>query len=155
MSMGSAMAGLSDYAGWLYARPGMQQLLLGLQDEAGQDVLLLLTACWLGRQRAVADPQLWQRLQASQLPWRQQVIAPLRQARRALAGDEHTADLYARVKDCELAAEWYQLERLERLCLPLDSSTGAALDCIRAQLALCCGGLHDPRLEQLAEVAAG
>lgn len=149
------MAGLSDYAGWLYARSGMQQLLLGLQDEAGQDVLLLLTACWLGRQQAVADPQLWQRLQASQLPWRQQVIAPLRQVRRALAGAESAADLYARVKDCELAAEWYQLERLERLCLPLDTSTDATLDCIRAQLALCCGGLHDPRLEQLAGVAAG
>ena len=41
------MAGLADYAGWLYGQPGMQELLLGLQDEHGEDVLLLLTACWL------------------------------------------------------------------------------------------------------------
>ncbi|NLY58801.1 MAG: DUF2390 domain-containing protein, partial [Gammaproteobacteria bacterium] len=36
------MQGLADYAGRLYAEPGMQELLLWLQDEAGQDVLLLL-----------------------------------------------------------------------------------------------------------------
>src|SRR5690606_27078201 len=82
VSKGEAMTGLSDYAGWLYARPGMQALLLGLQDEAGQDVLLLLTACWLGQRKVPVEAQLWRSLQVLQAPWRQQVIEPLRQVRR-------------------------------------------------------------------------
>ncbi|WP_158256761.1 TIGR02444 family protein [Pseudomonas sp. MYb185] len=150
------MTGLSDYAGWLYARPGMQTLLLGLQDEAGQDVLLLLTACWLGQRKVPADAQLWRSLQALQAPWRQQVIEPLRQVRRTLATDQQAAALYARVKECELAAEWHQLERLERLCLQLDSSPAETpLDCTRAHLAMCCDGLQDLRLESLVSAATG
>ena len=148
------MTGLSDYAGWLYAQPGVQALLLGLQDEASQDVLLLLTACWLGQHRVPADAQLWRSLQALQTPWRQRVIEPLRQVRRALAGDEDAAALYSRVKECELAAEWHQLERLQRLCLPLTGSNDAVLDCVRAHLGLCCERLQDRRLEVLATVAA-
>lgn len=147
------MTGLTDYAGWLYGRPGMQELLLGLQDEAGQDVLLLLTACWLGQQRARADEQLWQSLHASQRPWREQIIAPLRQVRRSLAGSPATADLYEQVKACELAAEWHQLGRLELLCQQVPSSDDALQACLQAHLQHCCGELDDLRLEQLITAA--
>ncbi len=145
---------LSEYAGWLYQRPGVQPLLLELQDSAGADVLLLLVACWLGRCKVQADPHLWQTLHQRQQPWRQQVIEPLRQVRRALSGDTQTAALYAQVKACELAAEWYQLERLEQDCLPLMrpdvvSTSGS----IQAQLSLCGQAVGDQRLQVLAELA--
>lgn len=148
------MTGLTDYAGWLYGRPGMQELLLGLQDEAGQDVLLLLTACWLGQRRVKVDGQLWQSLHESQEPWREQIIAPLRQVRRSLAGSAPTADLYEQVKACELAAEWHQLSSLELLCQHATSTDAALQACILAHLQCCCGGLDDPRLERLATAAS-
>lgn len=147
------MQGLADYAGRLYAGPGMQELLLGLQDEAGQDVLLLLTACWLGRQQRAADRALWRRLQDCQRPWRQQVIQPLRQVRRTLADSDGPRELYEQVKACELAAEWHQLAVLERLCADAPRPAAPLRECVLAHLAYCCNGLEDGRLQQLAAAA--
>ena len=147
------MTGLTDYAGWLYAQPGMQELLLGLQDEAGQDVLLLLTACWLGQRRVSAEPALWRSLHAAQTPWREKVIQPLRQVRRHLAGSSAAAALYEKVKACELSAEWHQLAELERLCAGVASSEEAPQACIAAHLAQCCGELGGGRWQELAAAA--
>lgn len=147
---------LTEYAGRLYARPGVEPLLLELQDEAGQDVLLLLMACWLGTHGVRAEAPLWQSLRDRQAPWRERVIEPLRQVRRALTGDVDAAALRAQVKDCELAAEWHQLEQLETMCLaltPAADAADAALSCVRAHLALSSNGSNDARLEQLAVAA--
>jgi len=149
------MAGLADFAGCLYAQPGVQRLLLVLQDEAGQDVLLLLTACWLGRRRIAADARLWQSLHACQTPWRERIILPLRQVRRTLAGKLGNASLYEQVKACELATEWHQLDRLEQLCQEQRSTEASPHLCILTHLAHCCGELNDDRLKQLATVALG
>ena len=148
------MTSLTDYAGWLYSQPGLQELLLGLQDEAGQDVLLLLTACWLGRRQVEADAGLWQRLHDSQTPWRKTVVEPLRQARRSLSGSAATAALYEQVKACELAAEFHQLGRLEQLCALASSTADEPRVCTWAHLVRCCGELQDARLRQLADAAA-
>lgn len=144
---------LTEYAGRLYARPGVEPLLLELQDEAGQDVLLLLMACWLGTRGVRAEAPLWQSLRDRQAPWRERVIEPLRQVRRALTGDADAAALRAQVKDCELAAEWHQLEQLEAMCLALTPAADAALSGVRAHLALSGEGANDARLEQLAVAA--
>jgi uncharacterized protein (TIGR02444 family) len=74
---------LIDFAFERYARPGVKELLLQTQDDYGQSVCLLLWAAWarsadmtaVGRAIGIAH---W---------WEQEVIRPLRQARRALAGD--------------------------------------------------------------------
>ena len=148
------MTGLTDYAGWLYAQPGMQELLLGLQDEAGQDVLLLLTASWLGQRRMSAEPELWLSLHAAQTPWRERVIQPLRRVRRHLAGSSAAAALYEQVKACELSAEWQQLAEWERLCAGGAGTAQAPQACIAAHLAQCCGELGGGRLKALAAAAA-
>ena len=147
------MSGLSlaEFAGQLYAQPGLEALLLGLQDEDGEDVLLLLTACWLGSRGVAADPALWRSLQARQGPWRQQIIEPLRQVRRSLTGDPGAVSLREQVKACELAAEWHQLEQLAQLCKDLTGSD-EPLRAIRAHLQCCCA-TRSARLDQLAELA--
>lgn len=149
------MSGLSlaEYAGQLYAQPGVEALLLGLQDEDGEDVLLLLTACWLGSRGVAVDQRLWQSLHARQRPWRQQVIEPLRQVRRALTGDPGALTLREQVKACELAAEWHQLEQLAQLCEGL-TGLDETLRAIRAHLQCCCAS-NSARLDQLAELAWG
>lgn len=147
---------LSEYALWLYQRPGVQPLLLDLQDSADADVLLLLLACWLGRAKVQPDAQLWHLLREQQRPWRQQVIEPLRQVRRSLAGNTQTAQLYAQVKACELAAEWHQLEQLERQCAPAIQAAEQVLSGnVQAQLALCGQAVGDQRLQVLAQLAVG
>lgn len=147
---------LSEYAGWFYQRPGVQPLLLELQDSAGADVLLLLTACWLGHSKVLPDAQLWQVLHGRQQPWQQHVIGPLRQVRRTLAGNVDAAELHAQVKACELAAEWHQLGCLEQHCLQWMRPELASLaDTFQAQLSGCGEAAGDRRLQLLAALAAG
>lgn len=147
------MQGLSDYAGWLYGQPGLQSLLLELQDDAGLDVLLLLTACWLGQHPLKADAALWQSLRASQTRWQTQVITPLRQVRRVLATEPATSHLYEQVKACELAAEWHQLAVLEQICQPLMTSGNSPERCMLAHLHHGSDGATDRRIQQLATAA--
>lgn len=144
---------LPEYAGQLYARPGVEPLLLELQDAAGQDVLLLLTACWLGARGCPAQAPHWQLLQARQAPWRRQVIEPLRQVRRALTGNPAAVALRAQVKECELAAEWHQLAQLEHYCEVLEVGKVRPDAAIAAHLALCAGAIEAAKRAVLAQLA--
>lgn len=107
---------LWSFANTLYARPGIQDACLRLQEQ-GADVCLLLCAAWL-QQRAV--PYATERLQALEAlagPWQQDVITPLRQVRQswreAAAHDNALNALREQVKALELQAERQLLERLE------------------------------------------
>lgn len=106
--------GLWAFACALYAKPGVADACLALQDEHGADVPLLLAAIWHGASGhgplAAARAKRWK---ANARTWRTQIVGPLRRARRALKTHE-AADLYAAVKRAELGAEKLQLEALER-----------------------------------------
>ena len=109
--------GLWHFACALYAKPGVAPACLALQDEYGADVPLLLAALWHGRcgrgRLSAARAKRWKAIARA---WRSQIVAPLRQARRALKASEvpEAAELYAAVKRAELAAEKLQLDALER-----------------------------------------
>lgn len=151
---------LVDYVARLYPHPGVERLLLRLQSERDLDVLLLLAACWLGcggRAAAVAD---WRAICAWQAPWHRQIIGPLRAARMAVRGLGGDDALYARIKECEQAVEWLQLDRLEAECLRLIPAGDAEPDCLQHLISCCVGqgvtvndGLR-AQLEELAERAA-
>jgi uncharacterized protein (TIGR02444 family) len=104
---------LSGEAFWrfslaFYARPGMADALIGLQDRAGLDVNLMLFALWRGALHG-------QRLHASEMraaeaaiaPLRREIVAPLRALRRRLnaEGDADIQVLRRRILGLELAAE--------------------------------------------------
>ena len=67
---------LWDYAVDLYARPGVREACLALQDRAGADVNLLLLACWLGATGRRLDPAALARLQTDALAWQEAVVRP-------------------------------------------------------------------------------
>lgn len=152
---------LRRFAETIYGQPGVEPLLLELQDQHRCDVLLMLYACWLGHRREVPCFARWAAIVAWHWPWQAQVVTPLRGVRRYLKGDEDAAALYRQVKQCELEAELLQLERLA------EYDRGEALD-IRAeintaeQLFACCDAQNieldnnlRAALEKLAVLAAG
>ena len=103
-----------------YARPGVAESCLRLQEEAGVDVNLLLTGLWLGLAGRGALRPDWQ-ADATLRSWREEVIQPLRGLRRLLKGkgeDDFREDL----RRLELASERiYQRKLLGALtaeCLP-------------------------------------
>jgi uncharacterized protein (TIGR02444 family) len=119
------MTALWDAVCALYARPGVKDLCLELQDAHGLDVPLLLVVATLARQgRALGDDHL-EALAAASAPWQAAVVGPLRQARRALrdgtdagaalgAEADTLQSLKAAVQAAELAAERIQIDALER-----------------------------------------
>ncbi|RHW21362.1 TIGR02444 family protein [Pseudomonas jilinensis] len=147
------MDDLQGYAVRLYQHEGVEPLLLALQDEVGLDVLLLLSACWLGARGVAPAAVDWVALAGRCQPWRQELIEPLRQLRRLLKGESGTELLRAQVKACELEAEWLQLRRLAS---SLESLPGVDSPCWLAQLHACCqaqGSQPDrARLWRLAEL---
>lgn len=112
------MQDLWNFALELYARAGVEQACLELQ-EAGNDVCLLLTGAWLQRRGVRCLDERLQALQALAGPWQRVVVTPLRQVRqdwRANASqDAELAALREQVKKLELQAERILLDRLQAL----------------------------------------
>ncbi len=92
-----------------YGRPGVADACLALQDGSGADANLVLYLLWCAATdrtldaAAIADAD--QRIAA----WRQAVVEPLRQVRRAMKGsllhDVETEELRRAVKTVELTSE--------------------------------------------------
>jgi uncharacterized protein (TIGR02444 family) len=89
-----------------YARPGVEPLLLALQDRFGFDVNLVLWCCWRALGLAPLDAAAMSEAQAHIADWTANVVAPLRNLRRRLKGDDAAPDgLRTRIKEAELDAE--------------------------------------------------
>ena len=90
----------------LYARPGVADALIALQDRAGRDVNLILFALWLGATRARRlDPAELAAAEAAIAPLNAGVVHPLRRLRRELkaAADRDIQALRRRILQAELA----------------------------------------------------
>jgi uncharacterized protein (TIGR02444 family) len=103
---------LWDYATKIYGGQRVESALLELQDRFGFDVNMLLYAAWLAhsQQRLVTEHLI--ALEALVGEWRDQVVSPLRAARRKLRGTAGAGELYAGVKALELRAEREQVDRM-------------------------------------------
>ena len=125
-----------------YARPGVAEALIGLQDRAGRDVNLILFALWRGLAHGHRIDNT--ELKAAEIvaaPLRRQVVEPLRRLRRALKADNNP-DIQAlrrRVGALELAAERRAQFRIAATIgsPDADDDRGAAAE---ANLALSLGG---------------
>lgn len=140
----------------LYARPGVSEALLGLQDRAGRDVNLILFGLWLGAtQGRKVDAAELATAAAATAP-RNAAVARIRALRRELksAADE---GLRHRALFLELAAErsvQYQLA-----AIPIIESAGRpaadGLTAAKANLALSLGDAADfPEAEVLRRTVA-
>jgi uncharacterized protein (TIGR02444 family) len=84
------MTGLPHHPFWdfslrVYGQAGVAPACLALQDRHGLDVNVLLLCCWLGHcQKAKPRPAEIARLADAVAAWHNDVVRPLRQARRRL-----------------------------------------------------------------------
>lgn len=114
-----------------YARPGVESACLQLQAQ-GADVCLLLTAGWLGRRGVACRPERAEALQQQARTWQQEVITPLREQRQrwrqAAQQDARLHELRETLKQLELQAERYLLERLQELSEHWSTTRSETLD---------------------------
>ena len=96
-----------DFSLEVYAKPGVAQACLALQDECGVDVNLLLFCCWAGP----LDEAGVRRAIDAVAHWQTAVVQPLRAVRRLLKADferifqDHREVLRQAIKTSELDAE--------------------------------------------------
>ena len=142
---------LARWSEQTYAQEGVASTLLALQDEAGEDVLLLLLAAWLWQQGRTLPADVWQQVHVQQACWRDELMLPLRQARRALAQQAALQAQYQRLKAIEVEVELQRLQVLEgsvgrgdRADQAMQAALGAA----------CSGPVSGLRAQLLAQLAA-
>jgi uncharacterized protein (TIGR02444 family) len=103
----------------IYAKAGVAEACLALQNEAGVDVMMLLMVAFAAvRHRILLTPDEIKALDQACRPWREQIVWPLRAIRSGLktgpspAPSSETEQFRSKIKAVELAAE-----RLENRCL--------------------------------------
>lgn len=145
-----------------YARPGVAEACLELQDRAGADVNLLMLALWLGSLGRRLNPAEGARLAGLAADWQEPIIAPLRAVRRRLkerAGlpwGEALTTWRGRVAEAELAFEQVEQLLLERAA-GIGSGGAPSIAAARANLAALglARVLGTPLLERLLAAAEG
>lgn len=117
----------------LYARPGVPPACLVLQDGSAVDVNVLLFLLWLAREGRVVEGADVAAILGTVAPWKQDVVVPLRTARRTLKeppaafATPAAEALRSRVKAVELEAERLQQEALHAMHRGAGEADGADL----------------------------
>ena len=126
-----------SFANRLYRQPGVAPACLWLQDNRGADVMLVLFCLWRGLRQGPQSGEAVAALDGAVAPWRDQVVRPLRGARRWLK-EQTDADgdgLRAAIAAAELRAEQAQgrllVNALEAPPLP---AAPPGIDAARANL---------------------
>jgi uncharacterized protein (TIGR02444 family) len=119
---------LSQYSLRVYPRPGVEPLLLALQDNFGADINIVLCCCWLGQQGLqISETQLLQ-LQTVSADFQALCIQPLRAVRRNLKGRSMMEEFRSSVQALELQAEMHQQQLLFKEIELLDDLTSVTDD---------------------------
>ena len=112
---------LWDWAASAYAREGVEEACLELQDGYNQNIPYLLWAAWAAADGRPLDAEVLEMAGETARTWNDTAIEPLRAIHRRLKkpvpdmGDEARESLRAQVKAVELSGERLLLEDLETL----------------------------------------
>lgn len=101
-----------EYSVQQYARPGVAETCLALQDEHRLDVNMLLYAAWLSSVGRQADRAHFEALFGEIHEWRERVVQPLRCLRRQWKDFAPAAQLRGQLQAIELDAERVQQDRM-------------------------------------------
>ena len=120
VTMSARHPSLWDFCLAIYGQAAIEQSCLRLQDQNGANVNVLLWLCWLADRGIALDQQQLDLGLYKIATWHDDVVAPLRQLRRAIKQDylynqEVTEPAREAIKTAELAAEKVELDWLEEL----------------------------------------
>jgi uncharacterized protein (TIGR02444 family) len=99
-----------SYSLQVYARDGVAQACLALQDDAGIDVNFLLYGAWCAANNRVLTEAHLAVVDRAVAPWRESVLVPVRLARIQAADLKAPRPVYQQLLDTELALERCQQE---------------------------------------------
>ena len=108
----------------VYAKPGVAEACIALQDGLGLDVNLLLYCCWHGRAHRKLDEAALRHAMAAVEGWQREVVQPLRAVRRRLKSGvppitaREGLALRRKVADLEIESERIAQTALEALPAP-------------------------------------
>jgi uncharacterized protein (TIGR02444 family) len=158
-----------DFSVRLYGKPEVAEACLDLQDRHGINVNVVLLCCWLsasGRD-SFEDDELAQAL-ATVEDWRDQVVLPLRTARRYLKGsvgaaERHLADNIRRVvTETEIHAEHVEqlmlsavIQRPGTGSFDVAAQANAAAENLTAYMAHCSVDSADEDMAALRTIVVG
>jgi uncharacterized protein (TIGR02444 family) len=117
-----------------YRRSGVAEACIALQDECGVDVNILLFFLWLATARRCVSSDMAHALCGKAAPWRDAVVAPLRNIRRMLKDGSTLVERGAAerfrtaVKGLELESERLQQEALFALATRLATENAASIE---------------------------
>jgi uncharacterized protein (TIGR02444 family) len=137
-----------DFSLHFYARPGVAPACLELQDRAGADVNVILYLFFLATQSRRLDDTAVAALDETVAAWREQVVRPLRMARRHLKScaapftGEAAMQLRGAIKRNELDAEHLQQLVLEQMFPPHRYGIAAASPAAAIRASLDAYGRH-------------
>jgi uncharacterized protein (TIGR02444 family) len=106
-----------QFSGSVYARRGVAEACLALQERHHLDVNLLLFCAWAGSNGRRLDGGDLGLLRSAARPWHDQVVAPLRAARRWLKQQTSVPESLGEAFREEVKALELQAEMLEQLML--------------------------------------
>lgn len=140
-------ASLWDFSAQLYARPGVADACLRLQDEHGANVNLVLWCVWLGHRGLALDAARLRNAQKRIHGWDEHYVAPLRQLRRRMKVEFGVIDadiepVRQQIKHAELLAEKYVQSLLETLSQPWDDGISIGPSAANENVSLYLGQLN-------------
>lgn len=102
---------LWQYTLLIYSQPRVQTLCLGLQEDYGADVNILLCACWLAKRGIVWTPAQVAEMVAHSQRFRSEYLLGMRELRRKLKRDAPT-NVYQEAQRFEMALERWQQDEM-------------------------------------------
>lgn len=93
-----------------YRKPGVEPILLQLQDRFDVDINMVLCCCWLASEFRSVSLELQADLISEAKVWRDSCVKPLREVRRFLKSQGVDEGVYQQAKTLELSAEHGQQE---------------------------------------------
>jgi uncharacterized protein (TIGR02444 family) len=158
VTSGRTTEALWPYALEVYGRPGVEALLLRLQDDHGQCVPFLLWSLWMaasGRPIEGAATAVCAELARA---WQDAAVAPLRRMRRGLKASANQERLQARIRTgvqtLELEAERMLLQMLEESSPASAGAATAPADALARAVRAWGGRAPQALLQQLAALGA-
>lgn len=146
------------FSGTVYASPGVAEACLSLQDRHRLDVNILLFCAWAGSRGYRLDGGELGQLRLAARPWHEEVVSPLRAARRWLKVQSSVPETLGEAFREEVKSLELQAEMLEQLMLyqeiDIPEGEGAPAD-VAANLQLYLTRLKPlPTSDDLADLAA-